>query len=126
MCTPEERIRNSAPRVVRFSSSTGSEQSEAACPSALQGAKETQITCGLLTRSRSGRFVCITDIDMKIEICVDSVAGTVAAERGGADRVELCDNLLEGGTTPSLGCLSSAAISSIPSRQEASCPEVRT
>ena len=40
-----------------------------------------------------------------IEVCCGSLASGLAAQEGGAHRIELCDNLYEGGTTPSHGTL---------------------
>jgi copper homeostasis protein len=41
--------------------------------------------------------------NVTVEVCVDSIDSALNAQLGGASRVELCDNLPEGGTTPGYG-----------------------
>ena len=45
---------------------------------------------------------------MILEITVNSVTSALLAQEGGADRIELCDNFHEGGTTPGAGSIAKA------------------
>ena len=44
-------------------------------------------------------------MDFELEICVNSIRSALAAQQGGATRIELCDNMAEGGTSPSAGMI---------------------
>jgi copper homeostasis protein len=43
-----------------------------------------------------------------VEAAVETLESALAAERAGADRIELCENLSEGGTTPGEGLIAAA------------------
>ena len=43
--------------------------------------------------------------DFEIEVCAGNIESVIAADKGGANRIELCDNISEGGTTPSMGTI---------------------
>src|SRR5918993_5157772 len=42
---------------------------------------------------------------MFLEVCAFNIQSCIIAEKVGAVRAELCDNPVEGGTTPSYGCI---------------------
>ncbi|MEJ5999387.1 copper homeostasis protein CutC [Paucibacter soli] len=51
---------------------------------------------------------------MLLEVCVDDAAGLHAAVQGGADRIELCSSLAQGGLTPSAGLMREAGSLGVP------------
>jgi len=64
---------------------------------------------------RAEREHAMSKDPLRIEICVEGIDGLVAAQNAGADRVELCASLVEGGLTPSLGTIRQAlAVATIP------------
>lgn len=55
----------------------------------------------------------LAEPDVVVEICCESIDSVMAAAAAGADRVELCASLIEGGVTPSAG-LVQASVGILP------------
>lgn len=51
---------------------------------------------------------------MEVEICCGDIQSVMAAKEGGADRIELCSALSEGGVTPSAALVKAAIATGIP------------
>ena len=64
-----------------------------------------RIYCTLMVENREPRKIVF-------ELCAETIDACFAAKEGGADRIELCSALSEGGLTPSHGLLSAAVAQS--------------
>lgn len=63
-----------------------------------------------MTRDRGEpqRAPCRPPLRPTLEVCLQGIDSVLAAEEGGADRIELCEHLAVGGVTPSAGIIAVA------------------
>ena len=64
-----------------------------------------QMTMEKLVKAKYYNGIMMEEKKYIIEIATSDFATTKSAVEGGADRIELCANLAEGGTTPSYGTI---------------------